>query len=87
MNLREFADQLPKGGITPLAAELGISPVYLSQLMARQNGREPSPELCVLIERKTIGLVMRWDLRPDDWCRIWPELIGLPGSPEAKQAA
>jgi hypothetical protein len=25
--------------------------------------------------------VARWDLRPDDWHRIWPELIGAEGAP------
>lgn len=25
--------------------------------------------------------VRRWELRPDDWYRIWPELIGAEGAP------
>ena len=25
--------------------------------------------------------VPRWHLRPDDWHRIWPELIGAEGAP------
>lgn len=25
--------------------------------------------------------VRRWDLRPADWHRIWPELIGAEGAP------
>lgn len=33
-----------------------------------------SPEKCVQIEELTGGLVMRWDLRPFDWRKIWPEL-------------
>jgi DNA-binding transcriptional regulator YdaS (Cro superfamily) len=48
--------------------------VYLHQLAARQDGREPSPELCVVIERESGFKVRRQDLRPDDWRRIWPEL-------------
>ncbi|MDB5975187.1 MAG: hypothetical protein JWR07_1947 [Nevskia sp.] len=24
---------------------------------------------------------MRWDLRPNDWYLIWPELIGVEGAP------
>jgi len=73
-----------------MAARLNIKPVYLSQLAARQDGREASPELCVLIEADTGRAVMRWDLRPEDWHRIWPELIGSAGAPEpiaAKVAA
>jgi DNA-binding transcriptional regulator YdaS (Cro superfamily) len=37
--------------------------------------RPAAPELCVLIEKITNGAVTRRDLRPDDWHRIWPELV------------
>lgn len=73
MNLRAFLDTLPRGGISEFAGRIGITPVYLSQLAAGQDGREPSPELCVLIERES-GQVTRKDLRPTDWQAIWPEL-------------
>jgi DNA-binding transcriptional regulator YdaS (Cro superfamily) len=49
--------------------------------------RTLAPETCVLVERETNGVVMRWDLRPDDWHRIWPELIGSDGAPEVREAA
>lgn len=81
MDLRSYTNGLPNGGIVRLAKSLSVTPVYLSQLSARQNGREPSPELCVSIERATKDCVMRWDLRPDDWHRIWPELINADGAP------
>jgi len=68
-----------------LADRLGVSRVYLSQLAARQNGREPSPELCVDIERATDRMVRRWALRPIDWHRIWPELVGADGAPNPEQ--
>jgi DNA-binding transcriptional regulator YdaS (Cro superfamily) len=69
-----------------LAKELNLTPIYLSQLAARQGGREPSPALCVLIEAKTEKGVCRWNLRPDDWHQIWPELIGAEGAPEIEAA-
>ncbi len=75
MDLRTYLDTLPRGGVTELATKLGISSVYLQQLAARRDGREPSPELCVSIERATGAAVTRRDLRPDDWDRIWPELV------------
>ena len=87
MDLRTYCDQLPPGGMSAFAGDLGITPVYLSQLAARQNGREPSPALCVAIERATDLIVRRWDLRPSDWSLIWPELIGLKGAPRATSAA
>ena len=38
-------------------------------------------ETCVLIEHNSAGRVRRWHLRPADWHRIWPELIGAQGAP------
>jgi DNA-binding transcriptional regulator YdaS (Cro superfamily) len=87
VDLRKYLDELPRGGRAEVSARLGISAVYLSQLAARQNNREPSPELCVCIERATSGAVVRWDLRPDDWHLIWPELIGQPGAPDVAATA
>ena len=47
------------------------------------SGERPVPvHRCRQIERAT-GLKVRcWDLRPHDWHRIWPELIGAEGAPE-----
>lgn len=92
MDLKTYTNDLPHGGVAKLAATIGVTPVYLSQLSARQAGREPSPELCVSIESATERAVMRWDMRPGDWHRIWPELIGADGAPplpepEVKAAA
>jgi DNA-binding transcriptional regulator YdaS (Cro superfamily) len=82
MDIRTYTAALPRGGMAELAASLGISPIYLSQLAARQGGREPSPELAVNLEILTKGAVRRWDARPNDWWRIWPELVGAVGAPE-----
>lgn len=72
MNLKEYLEQLERGAAAKLAAELGISKSYLSQLA---SGAAPiSPARCVEIERATNGKVTRKDLRPDDWEKIWPEL-------------
>ena len=35
-----------------------------------------APELAVSIEQESGRAVTRPELRPDDWQRIWPELIG-----------
>jgi DNA-binding transcriptional regulator YdaS (Cro superfamily) len=50
----------------------------------RNSIYQPKPlsaETCVLIEQQSAGQVRRWHLRPDDWHRIWPELITHPGAP------
>lgn len=63
-----------------LARSLDINPVLISQW---KLGVRPIPlERCVPIERATDGQVMRWDLRPDDWWQIWPELMCHPNAPE-----
>jgi DNA-binding transcriptional regulator YdaS (Cro superfamily) len=85
--LRKYLDGLERGGIANFASSIGITPVYLSQLAVRQDGRVPSPELCVVIEKATSRVVMRWDLRPNDWHRIWPELIGREDAPHPADTA
>jgi DNA-binding transcriptional regulator YdaS (Cro superfamily) len=72
MNLKSYISQGQRGTAAKLAAALGVSPSYLSQMA---SGDAPiSPERCVEIEQETRGEVSRLDLRPDDWHRIWPEL-------------
>ena len=62
-----------------VAARAGIAPAFLSQIA---GGVRPVPaERGADIERACEGHVRRWDLRPDDWHRIWPELIGTEGAP------
>jgi hypothetical protein len=81
MDLRTFTTDLPRGGMATFAARIGITPIYLSQLAARQDGRLPSPELCVRMEVESERVLRRWHLRPEDWHRIWPELVGAEGAP------
>lgn len=53
----------------------------------KKVGRVPAP-YCNDVE--AISGVRRWDLRPDDWHRIWPQLIGAEGAPaipDDRQAA
>lgn len=86
MELRTHLDSLPHGGIAELAGRIGISTVYLQQLAAKRDGRKPSPELSLSIERATDGRVTRSDLRPDDCHLIWPDLEAVTAA-EAKEAA
>lgn len=77
MKLREYLDTLPRGGIAEFAGKSGISPIYLSQLASVQDGRVPSPELCVVAERESGFAVTRQEMRPNDFWRIWPDLAHL----------
>lgn len=73
------------GSQAATAAALGVKQPTISEWL--RNERPVPIERCVEIERATDGAVRRWDLRPDDWHRIWPELIGQPGAPAVEQKA
>jgi len=69
------------GGATKLAQLLGVTAQRLNNWVARGVPIEH----CSAVEKATHGAVRRWDLRPDDWHRIWPELIGTDGAPTIPQ--
>ena len=79
MDLAEFLAE-ERGRGAQVARALSVPPAWLSQMAA---GRRPvPPQLVAEIERLSAGAVRRWNLRPLDWHRIWPELIGDDGAPE-----
>ena len=63
-----------------LAEKAGVHEQSLYQSMTGK-GAGFRPEKCVQIERDTESELRRWDLRPNDWHLIWPELIGAAGAP------
>jgi DNA-binding transcriptional regulator YdaS (Cro superfamily) len=74
IELRAYAEA--NGGITEVASTLGVTKgVFWAWL---NRGQVPADQ-CPAVERAT-G-VRRWALRPDDWFRIWPELMVEPGAP------
>jgi DNA-binding transcriptional regulator YdaS (Cro superfamily) len=88
MNLKDYLQQ--RGMAAALAGRVRVSPAFISQLAG--GGRPTPPDVAVRIEAATERRVRRWDLRPEDWHRIWPELIGAEGAPalpveEASDAA
>lgn len=86
------------GNQVAMAEALGISQPTISGWARDRNDpawRRVPPRLCIAIEihplnRESECPVMRWDLRPDDWFRQWPDLVGTEGAPRVtslKQAA
>lgn len=67
-------------GLTPLARSLDVS----VQRLANWLERGVPTDMCAAIEGSTKGAVMRWDLRPDDWHLIWPELAKRKDAPKAR---
>lgn len=73
------------GSQSALAAILGVTKAAVNQWKGAD--RMVPLEHCAAIESATGRAVMRWDLRPDDWHRIWPELVGTSGAPSIREAA
>lgn len=72
-----------------LAEKAGVNPASLYQALTGR-GTPFSPAKCVEIENDTAGELRRWDLRPADWHRNWPELVdaeGAPAVPDQREAA
>jgi hypothetical protein len=85
MDLRVLMQSLDKQSQQNLASACETSRGHLKNLMYRC--KPCHPELASAIERETTRLfgqhrmVSRWDLIPEKWHLIWPELVGLPGVP------
>ena len=60
------------GSEKALAVWLGVTKAAVWQW--KQEGRQTPIEHCPVIEKRTLGVVTRRDLRPNDWQQIWPEL-------------
>lgn len=97
MNLRDWLGE-EFGRSTKLARDLSaanparqVPRAFVGQMAAAEGGktraRPVPPRLAPAIERLTGGAVMRWDLRPDDWWEIWPELRLRRGSPDVPEFA
>ncbi len=83
MTLAEYI-RLERGRMAVVAARAGLAAAFVSQMV---NGvRRVPAERAADIEAACEGAVRRWDLRPDDWHRIWPELIDAEGAPDVPQA-
>ncbi len=68
-----------------LAERVGVDEQYLYQCLTGRKAMTPAE--AVRVERESGHVVRRWNLRRDDWHRIWPELIGTAGAPEVREAA
>lgn len=86
MDLHSYLSRPGSPAATDLARQIDVNPDQIRHWRHGYAGRRPSPEMCVQIEQATGGAVARWDLRPDDWHRIWPELVNAEGAPPTQPA-
>lgn len=78
MELSDYVNQ-EHGRMSRVARLAGLKPSFLSQIATGK--REVPAERAATLESACDYHVRRWDLRPHDWHRIWPELIGAAGAP------
>ena len=77
--------QVERGRAARVASAVGLAPGYVSQIA---NGVRPTPvEKVPAMEAACEFAVRRWDLRPNDWHLIWPELIDTEGAPDVPAEA
>ena len=81
MELKPYLKQLTDEQVEKLAASCETSAGHLSNV--GYGYKSCSPALAVAIERESGCAVRRWELRPQDWFAIWPELVGTKGAPKA----
>lgn len=79
MKLAEFIKPLSLEQRAQLAEASQTSYLHLRNIAF--SGKSCGPMLAVSLEHFSGRQVRRWDLRPDDWHRMWPELIGTEGAP------
>ena len=87
MDLKTYLKSLPDDGAREAFALSCDTTFGHMRNCMYPKGKRLSPASSVLAERLSGQKVMRWDLRPDDWWRIWPELRGRKGSPAVPDTA
>lgn len=69
------------GGTSAVARSLGLAP----NVVCNWRTRGVPIEFAAKVEKLSNGSVMRWDMFPDTWQEIWPELRKRKDAP--KEAA
>lgn len=77
--LRFYLNSLPVEEQQAFAVRCQTTLGYLRKAISAKQSLDTG--LCSDIERESGGVVRRWDLRPHDWRRVWPELVSHPDAP------
>ena len=73
MKLTDYIKQLDSQTRDAFAAFCEVSPGHLRNVA--YGYRRCTPELAALVELHSQGQVTRRELCPDNWQRVWPELV------------
>lgn len=68
------------GGTTAVARLLGVKSPSVADWRLKGIPAARLLRLAVVAEQR--GVSKRWELCPQDWHLIWPELIGADGAPQ-----
>lgn len=79
MDLKTFLSPMAAQARDEFAVRCGTTRGHLQNVM--YGIKSCATDLAVAIERESGHKVNRWDLRPSDWHKHWPELIGSVGAP------
>jgi DNA-binding transcriptional regulator YdaS (Cro superfamily) len=79
MKILDFLNGKPRQEQEAIMRRAGTTVSYVRKTVSR--GQYIGALTCSRIEYETEQSVMRWDLRPNDWWQIWPELIAHPDAP------
>lgn len=85
MDLKTFLSDMDQDEREQFAKRCGTTLGHLQNV--KYGTKSCATDLAVNIERESGNRVRRWDLRPEDWFRHWPELIGRKGAPVVREAA
>jgi hypothetical protein len=84
MNLKLHWDALDRAERESLASACGTTHGHLRNVA--YGYRACAPGLAAALEIETGRKLRRWDLRPLDWNRNWPELVTAEGAPPVPAA-
>ena len=79
--MRNVEAELIEAAGGPAAVALLVCRSVQAACFWRDGKRRLPVEFIPVLESAGANRVRRWELRPDDWHRIWPELIGTEGAP------
>jgi DNA-binding transcriptional regulator YdaS (Cro superfamily) len=68
-------------GTNAVANLFGIKPPSVSEWRHKGIPEDKLIRMAPLIEQRSKGKWKRWDLRPNDWWLLWPELRKAKGAP------
>lgn len=75
MDLKTYLQTMPIKVRKEFAVRCGTTYGHMNNVS--YGYRQCAPDLAAAIELESNRMVTRQELRPDDWARVWPELVSI----------